>query len=320
MDAFRRAMETLDVAGRIVATDITSASPAFRRADAGVLVPTVGRIEYVPALLEAVREHDIGLLVPLTDMDLRSIARQADQFAELGCTAMVGTEEAVALCRDKARLNEQLSRVGLATIRTLSLATFRREPFYPCFVKPVRGSASVGTAVIHNERELAAHVATFGQLLIVQDYVPGREYTIDVYRSRDGVVRCVVPRQRLVVRSGEVEKGITTRDPALMETAVKLAEGLDGIWGVFCCQCRRDNSGPPRYFEVNPRFGGGAPLSVAAGADLPLYLLQEVLGLPISAELGRFTDRLLMMRYDDAAYEQVDDPGSLPGYDTPQFR
>ena len=74
------------------------------------------------------------------------------------------------------------------------------------------------------------------------------------------------------------------------------------------------------FFEVNPRFGGGAPLSIAAGADLPLYLLQEVLGMPITASVGDFTDQLLMLRYDDALFVQVDDCSDLPGFDTPHFQ
>ncbi len=320
LDTFRIAMDELDVSGRLIATDITSASPAFLKADEGAIVPTAGQIEYIPVLLDIVKKHDIGLLVPLTDLDLRSLARQRKRFTDVGCTVMVGSEPAVTLCRDKSKTNPILSSAGLATIRTMSLSEFRSTPFYPCFVKPIRGSASVGTGVIHNERELQAHVATFGDLLIVQDYVPGREYTIDVYRSRDGKVRCVVPRQRLVVRSGEVEKATTVKDDQLIEATTTLTGLLGDIWGVFCCQCRRTDGGPPMFFEINPRFGGGAPLSIAAGANLPLYLLQEVLGLPITAEIGNFTDQFLMMRYDQAVFTKVEDPTTLPGFDSPQFR
>ncbi len=313
-------MNELGVSGKILATDITTSSPAFHKADKGLIVPTAGRMEYVPALLRIVRENDIGLVVPLTDLDLRSLARQQDRFNQVGCTVMIGSEPAVMLCRDKARTSTLLEQAGLKPINTYLLKEFREHPFYPCFVKPVRGSAGIGTSVIHNERELIAHVGTFGEQLIVQEYVPGQEFTIDVFRSRDGQVRCVVPRQRLVVRSGEVEKGVTVKDDKLIEAAIKLANLLEGLWGVFCCQCRRDDSGTPRFFEINPRFGGGAPLSIAAGANLPLYLIQEVLGLDVTAEIGNFTDRMLMMRYDEAVFLKVDELKSLPGYDHPFFR
>jgi carbamoyl-phosphate synthase large subunit len=311
-------MSQLDIAGRILVTDITDTSPAFHRADKGLLVPPVGRIEYVPTLLDIVREHQVDLLVPLTDLDLRSLARQQHHFAEAGCTVMIGPEETVTLCRDKTRTNSLLESCGLDTIRTLSLNEFRTHPFYPCFVKPIRGSASIGTGRIENEKELQAHIATFGDLLIVQELVDGEEFTIDVYRSRDGQVRCVVPRKRLVVRSGEVEKGRTVHDPSLMDATCRLADQLEGLWGVFCAQCRREGD-RIRFFEINPRFGGGAPLAIAAGANLPLYLLQEVLGKPITAEMGRFTDGLLMMRYDASVFVRSDELDTSPYHKGPLF-
>jgi carbamoyl-phosphate synthase large subunit len=284
------------------------------------LVPSVGRIEYVSVLLDIVQKHKVGLVVPLTDVDLRSLARQQARFAAKGCTIMVASEETVSACRDKAKTNASLKKAGLPTIRTTSLSEFRRAPFYPCFIKPIRGSGGVGAGAVNNEKELNAHLAAFGDLMIVQEYVPGREFTIDVYRSRDGQVRCVVPRQRLLIRSGEVERGITLKDPQLIETTIRLSEVLGDLWGVYCCQCRRVEGGQPYFFEINPRFGGGVPLSIAAGANLPLYLLQEVLGLPITAKIGEFTDKLMMMRYDEAVFLQVDDVRTLPGFDAPQFR
>jgi len=322
IDAFRTAMDKLSVKGKVIATDITSASPAFHKADVGLIMPTTGRIEYIPALLDVVKRHEVGLVVPLTDLDLRSLARQRERFSQLGCDVMIGSEPVVALCRDKARTNAVLSGVGLATIKTCTLSEFRSQPFYPCFIKPIRGSGGVGTGIVRNEKQLQAHVATFGDLLIVQEFVPGQEYTIDVYRSRSGEVRCVVPRQRLSVRSGEVEKGITVKDEGLIDAAVRLAGQLGDLWGVFCCQCRRpvEPGAQPRFFEINPRFGGGVPLAIAAGADLPLYLLQDVLGEPITAKMGDFTDQLLMLRYDEAVFMRVDEVKSLPGYSAPVFR
>jgi len=277
-------------------------------------------VEYIPALLDIVRKHNIKLLVPLTDLDLRSLARQRDRFEELGCVVMIGSEDAITRCRDKARTNAILGENGLATINTYTLQEFLARPFYPCFVKPIRGSAGIGAGLIRDEKELWAHVATYGDLMLIQEYVPGREYTIDVYRSRDGQTRCVVPRQRLMVRSGEVEKGVTVDDRELIESTIRLVECIGEIWGVFCCQCRWSDDGPPRFFEINPRFGGGAPLSIRAGANLPLYLIQEVLGRPITAALDDFTPGVLMLRYDEAIFTNVSNIKALPGYHSPEFR
>jgi carbamoyl-phosphate synthase large subunit len=209
----------------------------------------------------------------------------------------------------------------MPAIRTFSLGQFRKKPFYPCFVKPFHGSGGTASAKIHNEQELRGHIHTFGGgRLFVQDYVPGREYTIDVYRTRDGEVKTIVPRQRLIVRSGEVDNGVTIDNRKLIDATMKLVNLIDGLWGVFCCQCRLAKGDQPYFFEINPRFGGGATLSIAAGANLPLYLLQEVLGKPVTGEVGKFTPNLLLLRYSDDIVYKIKDPSKLPGFRAPLFK
>ena len=90
--------------------------------------------------------------------------------------------------------------------------------------------------------------------------------------------------QRLRIRSGEVEQGITVNDPDIIQATRDLIGAFDGLWGVFCCQCRITAGGEILFFELNPRFGGGVPLSVAAGAHLPLYLLQDLFGMEITTD------------------------------------
>lgn len=320
MEAFRHAMKELKIKGRILATDVTPAAPALQRADEQFLVPRAGNIEYIPALENIIEQNNVGLVVPLTDLDLRSLARRRERLAECGCTIMIGPEPTVKICRDKRLFSQHLQNAGMLSIRTFSMAQFRRSPFYPCFVKPLRGSGGLGTARINSERELRAHIHVFGDQLLVQDYVPGREYTIDVYRTRAGEIKCIVPRQRLVVRSGEVDQGVTVHDEELIAETRKLVALMEGLWGVFCCQCRRPEGKPPYFFEINPRFGGGAPLSIAAGADLPKYLLQEVLGLNIDAKAGEFTPNMLMLRYSSHVIQTIGDPSELPGFSAPLFK
>lgn len=313
-------MDDLNVKGLIMATDVTPASAALQEADRTFIVPHVGNIQYLPTLRRLVEENDIGLIVPLTDLDLRSLARKRKEFLEMGCEVMIGTDAAVTLCRDKIKFSRFLHKQGLPAIHTYPLSTFRKKPFFPCFVKPVKGSAGQGTALIENAPDLDAHVEIFGSQLLIQDYIPGQEFTVDVYKTRDGEVRSVVPRQRLLVRSGEVDQGITRQDTQIIDATVDLAQRIEGLWGVFCCQCRRPDGDAPYFFEINPRFGGGSPLSIAAGADLPLYLLQEVTGRTLTAKCNAFTDRMLMLRYSSEFFLTVDEPETLPGFDAPIIR
>lgn len=320
LEQFRRAADALDMKVSIEATDIDAYAPAMQVADHGRVVPRCDAPDYLPTVLDIVARRKIGLLVPLTDLDLQLLADAQEQFAPLGCQVMIGSAESVAICRDKHRFSAAVEAAGLPTGRSEDLQTFRQDPFYPCFAKPLAGSASVGAALIRDGDALERHVARFGEDLVIQDVYGGQEYTIDMYRTRSGAFKAIVPRQRLVVRGGEVEQGLTVRDKALIDAARRLVSSLDGLWGAMCCQCRREVDGPAYFFELNPRFGGGAPLSIQAGADLPRYLLQDVLGRDVDGEVGRFTDGLLMMRYPAATITRVEDPGNLAGFDRTLFR
>lgn len=320
LKAFRHAMQELGVEGKILATDVTEAASALHIADEQFIVPRAGNVKYLPVLEKIIQKNKVNVVAPLTDLDLRSLSRHRERLAGFGCAVMVGPEETIKVCRDKRLFAQRLFHAGMPSIRTVTLQQFLRKPFYPCFIKPLRGSAGLGTARIDSDQELKSHMHVFGDQLLVQEYVPGREYTVDVYRTRAGEIKCIVPRQRLIVRSGEVDQGITVYDEELFSETRKLVSLMDGLWGVFCCQCRRPEGKPPHFFEINPRFGGGAPLSIAAGANLPKYLLQELLGLEVEAKVGNFTRNLLMLRYSDHVTKEINDPSSLPGFETPIFK
>ncbi len=315
--AFRQALSDLGLTGKLIGTDVISSAPGMKVVDHAEIVPQAKTLNYIPRLQELVKKHKVRLLIPLTDLDLRSLSRHQEAFTELGCTVMVAPENVVAFCRNKIKFNNIVRKAGLKGIASCDIRSFKAKPFYPCFLKPVHGSAAQGAGKVRNESEFKAHVKIFGEQLMVQEAVAGQEYTIDVFRRRDGVVCAVVPRQRLSIRAGEVEKGVTVNDPTLIDAVLELVKQMPGAWGVINLQCRLPEDGVPRFFEANLRFGGGVPLALAAGVDLPGMVISEVLGNPPDPVVGEFTDKLLMLRYDEGIFTRVDDITKLPGYREP---
>ena len=134
---------------------------------------------------------------------------------------------------------------------------------------------------------------------------PGRQFanTIDVYIDRQGEPRCAVPRKRLETRSGEVSKGMTVREPKLQEMASRIASALPGGFGVINVQIFYDKEADQlSVIEINPRFGGGYPLSHEAGARCTHWLIEDCLDLPLSIENDVWRSGLVMLRYDDAIF------------------
>jgi len=178
---------------------------------------------------------------------------------------------------------------------------------FPLFMKPRFGSAAVGNYKIFDRDDLVTLARRVPEP-IVQEFVDGVEHTLDVYCGFDGVPRCVVPRRRLEVRTGEVSKALTIKDPTIMEVGRRVAEALGGCRGVVTVQCmvtrdrRHGDVGRVRVIEINPRFGGGAPLAIRAGADFPRWILEEHLGRHPRIRFDGFRDKLAMLRYDQSVF------------------
>jgi carbamoyl-phosphate synthase large subunit len=177
---------------------------------------------------------------------------------------------------------------------------------YPLFLKPRSGRGSVGAYAIHNEKELRFFLEYVPDA-VVQEFLHGREFTIDVLADFNGKVISVVPRERIVIRSGVSDRGRTWNHPGLIETGVRVAEALD-IRGPANIQVKLNND-TATVFEVNPRFSGGIPLTIAAGANFPAWLIEMRCGRRVKACLGRFTDALLMSCYESAIF-LPDDAGA----------
>ena len=283
--------------------DVSPLSPAIHRVAKPHLVPPLDSGDYVEALLGLVKRFKIDLLVPLIDIELSLIASAVDRFAEVGCRALICSEAVVQVCRNKFASYRALKTAGIDTPATWlwSEAIKRKRHRFPYFLKPRIGSAARGNYVIHNIEELHA----FGRRVeepIVQEFVDGIEHTLDVYTGFDGIPRCVVPRRRLEIRSGEVSKSLIVKDRSIMAVGRRVAEMLGDCRGVITVQCIVTPERRIRVIEINPRFGGGVPLSIQAGADFTKWIMMELLGKKPRINPTGFRDDVAMLRFDDSVF------------------
>ncbi|HYG67833.1 MAG TPA: ATP-grasp domain-containing protein [Anaeromyxobacteraceae bacterium] len=304
LDLFRRALRALGLEGDVMAVDATPLSAAFQSADRAFVVPRTSHPEFVPAVLELCRRHDVRLVVPTIDPELPLYAEHRDAFARVGATVAVSSPEVIAIANDKGLTHRWLAARGFPVPRQATAAeVLGGAPgwTFPLFAKPVNGSGSIGATVVRDAGELAV-LARNGPL-VVETIAPGVEHTIDFLADRSGRARCAVPRRRLEVRAGEVSKGVTVRSPVLEDLATRLCAALPGAYGALCVQTFLDDAtGALNVTELNPRFGGGFPLACEAGAHFPRWIVEELLGLPSTATANGWRDRLVMLRYDAAVF------------------
>ena len=97
-------------------------------------------------------------------------------------------------------------------------------------------------------------------------------------------------------KGGESIKGMTIKDPDLIEFGVRVSEALR-IIGPANVQCFREPDGELQVTDVNPRFGGGFPLPTAAGSRYPELALALANGETPAPRLGDFREGVVMTRF-----------------------
>lgn len=263
LQAFRNAALVLNKELKIYGADMAGTAPALAYCDFTRRVVAMKDPEYIQNLLDICVADRIDLLIPTIDTDLLVLAENKDKFEALGTRVMISAPDKIRICRDKNNTSQFFVDCGLHAPMPVNDWKEYRSGF-PAFIKPKDGSSSINAFKVENEEELEVYA---GQVedYIVQPFVSGKEYTIDIFCDWNGNPISIVPRERLQVRAGEVLKTQICMDQTMIEESKALCKAFKPC-GPMTVQLIRDNAGVDWFIEINPRFGGGAPLSMKAGA------------------------------------------------------
>jgi len=307
VQAFQRSLATR-TGGRVIVTDINPLSPAVHVADRAYLVPLSSSPDYLNEIWSICDAEDVRLVVPTIDDELELFASAKESFARRGVAVAVSTPDTAAICNDKYATCSHLRARGVAAAETFLPGALPPGVRFPLFVKPRVGRGGVGAYRARTPRELAFFL-DYVAGAVVQQYLDGPEFTIDVLCDDAGRVLSVVPRERVVIRAGVIDRGRTSNDPALIDLALACAGALP-FSGAVNLQCRVV-SGRPVIFEINPRFSGGIPLTIAAGADFPGMLLDLVAGQRVEPAIGAFQPDFWMTSYEASFFLDDDRVAAL---------
>lgn len=290
----------------VVATDAQPFAPAFVLAEEQAIVPRATHPDFIPRMMEICEEHDIRWVIPTIDTELLPLAVAREQFKEIGTDVMISDPETIRIAADKRQTHKWFEENGFPTFSQRTIAEALADPDwkYPCFAKPADGSRSVGAARIETREALEIRAkAREGLDDVVESLGHGVEVTVDAYVSvLTGKCLCVVPRRRLEVRDGEVSKAKTLDAPEIVDLVRSVAEKLPGARGTICIQMFWDpETHEIQLMEINPRFGGGYPLTEAAGAHFGWWFMEETT-LGTCSATSDYKPNLVMLRYDQSVF------------------
>lgn len=298
MQAFQSALRARQ-GGKVIVTDIDPSSPAVHLADRAYRVPISSDAGYVDALLEICAAESIGLVVPTIDDELETVAAARDRFEAAGAVLACSPGETAALCNDKYRTCVHLAAKGVDAAVTWLPDEIPADAPELLFIKPRVGRGGFGAHLVRNRHERLFFL-DYVDNPIVQEFLQGPEYTIDMFCDWDGTPLSIVPRERVLIRAGVSDRGRTVKSAVLEALAARVAAVIP-FAGPVNVQCRMRGQ-TPVVFEINPRFSGGIPLTIAAGADFPAMLVQLALGNRPEPAIGRFRADLWMTSYEAGVF------------------
>lgn len=307
--AFRQSMERSNISGKIITADLKPNAPAAFLADTAELVPRIDHPDYIEKLLAICDRHQIDLLVPLIDTELHLLSVSKQEFSDRGVTLLMSSVLANEICYSKKKTGVFFGEIGIKTPRIYDIGEVEDLNF-PLVLKPDTGSSSVGLHYINNRVELDFFY-NYVKNAIIQELIIGEEYTIDTLVDFQGNAVSIVPRLRIETRAGEISKGTTIKNSALIAAAKHVVESLPGAIGCITVQCFLQPDGEIVFIEINPRFSGGYPLSYRAGADFPSWIMQTLIGENPQVEIDEWEDGLTMLRYDDAVFVKAEQMSCL---------
>ena len=258
---FQRTLQEMGLDAKVYTTDIRPGmAPAGSVSDECIPVPRCTADDYIDSLLDICQEKQIGVIIPRIDTELLVLAENHQRFMEQSVRLAVPDKEFIRICCDKRLTKDFFLQAGIDVPKSV-------------------------------DKELI-----FMEYVNRQEY---KEFTVDMYYGLDGCVKGIVPRERIGIRAGEINKGITRKNGIIPFLRQRLGV-LKGVRGCICLQLfYRESDGDVKGIEINPRFGGGFPLSYYAKANYVEYLIREyLLGETINYS-DAWLDRTLMLRYDN---------------------
>ena len=297
-DTFRQEQ----INGNIITADFKYNAPTAYISDKHYVVPNVSQQNYLTELLNICINEKITLIIPLIDIELTILSEIKPIFEDLGIKILVSGINLNKIASDKKSTYNFFVTHNINTPRVYDNNELSRfEHNFPLLIKPYDGSSSKGVTLINNEKELK-FFKDYVQNAMVQDFVSGEEYTVDVMVDFKGNIKTIVPRLRIETRAGEVSKGITKKDKDIIKAVKDIVKVLPDPVGCITLQCFKQKNGEITFIEINPRFGGGIPLSIEAGANFPLWVINLCQGESFTEMDFSWTEDLMMLRYDDAVF------------------
>lgn len=296
---FKDTAKKMNIKSNIIGADLSNTAPAIYFCDNFYLIPRIGTDNYIESIIEICKKENIKLIVPTIDTELEIMSKNKNIIeSQTGAKVLISDESVINVCRNKINTQAFFDENNLGAPKIVNEECIKNKNYkFPLIIKPLDGSSSINVFKLYSEKELN-FFKEYVKNPIIQELIEGTEFTVDVFCDFNSKPITIVPRQRIATRSGEISKGKIVKDRIIIEDVKKLLAILKPI-GHITIQCIKTKDDQIKYIEINPRFGGGAPMSIKAGANSCANLYKLLQGETLEYDED-YKDNLIFLRFDDS--------------------
>ena len=274
VQSFQKELKNIFPEGKVFTVDSSpESSAACRISDGFFKIPRIDDPNFISFLKNLCIKLDVKLIIPTIDTELLILSQNKKLFLEHNIQILVSSTDFISKCRYKRKTQAFFQERSINVAKEFSKTDYK----LPLFIKPCDGSGSIDNFIIRHKKEITSYHLCNEKLMFLEyiDQNKYDEFTCDLYYDKNSNLKCVVPRKRISIRSGEVEKGLTLKNN-LVTLIKESLENIDGVIGCINIQLFLEKDGDKVYgIEINPRFGGGYPLSYLAGANYTKWIIEE---------------------------------------------
>jgi carbamoyl-phosphate synthase large subunit len=255
---------------------------------------------YPANLLDLCRELRPAALFSTVEHELPALIGLQHDLAGLGVRTWLPDAQGAQACIDKAAFHLVLARHGIPVPHTWLPGELGQVPDgIPLVVKPRHGQGSKDVYFCTSRRQ-ARVLCELAPDPVIQERVPGREFTADCLADRDGRAS-VILRWRLLIKGGLSVVSVTFHDDETANLVRRVLAAI-GAAGPCCVQgiIRSDaDHSRVQFLEANARFAGAFRLSESAGADLVAQALNGMFGRPVDHARLAYQPGIYLTKYTE---------------------
>lgn len=259
-------------------------------------LPFVTAPEFLDKVNKVVDSYKIDFIIPAHDNVLLKLA-QAKAAEKLHCELITSPLKTCELATSKLKTYGFFKDV-LPTPKVFETINEVKKTDLPIFLKPEVGNGSRGTQIAKTLEDIKFYTEKDPSLLLLE-FLPGKEFTVDCLTNRRGELLFCKARQRTRIGNGISTNSMHVDSGRFQKIAEIINKHL--TWrGVWFFQVKENAKGELVLMEIAPRAAGTSGLARSKGINLLLLNLFDALDYDIDVFENNYEmviDRALQNRY-----------------------